>query len=291
MAGNPVSSATSVTARLASRSAVGGAPARHEVPPEAAQLAGQLDHPALVVHGQQGPHQRRGSFRIVGSASTARMVAGYRRRSTALMRSWSDASSSSGRTGTDSWARIGPASTSSVATWIVQPGDLHAVRPSASRTACQPLNDGQEGRVRVQDAVGEARRGSPRRRRCRSRPSRRARSRHPRGPSRPRPCTPRGRSPSPKLVRSTSTASTPCAAATSSARDGRSTTTRDTGMPSSRMASRRVPLPDARTAMRTAATYQPGSRPPTRHPSRPERAALAFLTTPHPGPWRRTSWT
>ena len=57
------------------------------------------------------------------------------------MRSCSDASSSSGSTGTASWARIGPASTSRVATWTVQPVTFTPCS-RASRTACQPLKDG-----------------------------------------------------------------------------------------------------------------------------------------------------
>ena len=58
-------------------------------------------------------------------------------RSTTLIRSCSDASVSPGRTGTTSWARIGPASISTVARCTVHPvSGTPAAR--ASRTPCQP---------------------------------------------------------------------------------------------------------------------------------------------------------
>src|SRR3546814_12973755 len=77
------------------RSGLRGAAARDEVPAEPAQIAGQLDDAGLVVDGDEGPHGVGASFvRMVGSVKTARMVSGYRRRSTALMRSCSDDSSS-----------------------------------------------------------------------------------------------------------------------------------------------------------------------------------------------------
>ena len=57
MAGKPVSSATSVTARLASRRAAAVPPLETRSHPMLRQLPGQLDHPGLVVHGQQRPHQ------------------------------------------------------------------------------------------------------------------------------------------------------------------------------------------------------------------------------------------
>ena len=65
------------------------------------------------------------------------MAWGYRRRSTSLMRSWSDASVSVGRTATASWARIGPWSTCSVATCTVHPVTLTPAA-RASRTAWAP---------------------------------------------------------------------------------------------------------------------------------------------------------
>src|SRR5262245_27296102 len=71
-----------------------------------------------------------------------------------------------------------------------------------------------------------------------------------------------------------------------SAFEGRSVTTSATGMPPSSSASRRVPLPDASTAMRTRTNllgaWRPGSRP---HPSLVWGGALAFRRsyTPTPG--------
>src|SRR4026208_2121510 len=44
------------------------------------------------------------------------------RRSTTLIRSWRVSTVSPARTGTASWARIGPASSSMVATWTGHPG-------------------------------------------------------------------------------------------------------------------------------------------------------------------------
>ena len=67
------------------------------------------------------PHRHRHRRRLQREARNASIVAGYRRRSTALMRSWRLASSSPGSTSTASWARIGPWSTCSVATCTVQP--------------------------------------------------------------------------------------------------------------------------------------------------------------------------
>src|SRR5688500_6907535 len=62
----------------------------------------------------------------------------------------------------------------------------------------------------------------------------------------------------PKLVRSTSSAATPLCSAISWARHGRSTTTTTTGNAARSMASRLVPLPDARTPIRTRARLQGG---------------------------------
>ena len=78
MAGKPVSSATSVTARPASRSALAVPPLEMRSQPEPAELAGELDDAGLVVDGEQGPHRRGhfASWRRVGSARTARMVSG-----------------------------------------------------------------------------------------------------------------------------------------------------------------------------------------------------------------------
>src|SRR6202034_1049623 len=98
---------------------------------ELGQLPAQVDQALFVVDGQQDPHGRTPSAgsgdrrSSAGRASRkARMVRGYRRRSTILIRSWRVLSVSSGRTSTASWARIGPSSTISVATCTVQPVTL-----------------------------------------------------------------------------------------------------------------------------------------------------------------------
>src|SRR5437763_10020286 len=64
-------------------------------------------------------------------------------------------------------------------------------------------------------------------------------------------------------TRATTSEGTPWAAATSVARHGRSTTTTATGSPAARMASRLVPLPDARTPIRTSTDRTSGGVPDT----------------------------
>ncbi len=89
------------------------------------------------------------------AAITFRIVAGYRRLSTSLIRSCRVATVSSGRTATSSWARIGPASMSTVARWTVHPVTV-APAARASSTACQPGKAGSSAGwvFRIRPAVG-----------------------------------------------------------------------------------------------------------------------------------------
>ncbi len=73
------------------------------------------------------------------------------------------------------------------------------------------------------------------------------------------------------MVRSTSSASSPAAAATSRARQARSLTTRSTGTPRPRIASRIVPLPEASTARR---------RPRRSHEGAPPRGLVSLQCVP-----------
>src|SRR5581483_1970316 len=112
----------------------GRAPAGEELESQGGEAGGEGLQAGLVVDGEQGSlraHRARNSL----------MVCGYRRRSTALMRSWRESAVSPGRTGTASWARMGPASTSGVATWTVQPV-IFTWAASASSTAWAPRKAG-----------------------------------------------------------------------------------------------------------------------------------------------------
>src|ERR1019366_1550055 len=101
-----------------------------QVETEPDQPLGEGDNAGLVIHGQQRPHGSSPSMNL-------RMVSGYNRRSTALMRSWRLSLVSNGSTTTASWARIGPVSTSAVATCTLQPVTLTPAARGSS-TACQP---------------------------------------------------------------------------------------------------------------------------------------------------------
>ena len=107
--------------------------------------------PSSVLQRSRRPTRALGPRALPPSPYRPR--AGTSSRSTSLIRSCSVASSSSGSTATRRWARIGPSSSSSVATCTVHPVSL-APAASASRTACQPLNAGQQARVRVEDPSG-----------------------------------------------------------------------------------------------------------------------------------------
>ena len=118
-----------VTGIPASAIAVAVLPDDTSSTPSSCSPAGEVDETGLVVDGQQraldlGVHVR--APRSVGDQLS--ITSGYRRRSTSLMRSCSVSSVSSSSTGTASWARIGPESTSSVTRCTVRPGDLHARR-------------------------------------------------------------------------------------------------------------------------------------------------------------------
>src|SRR3989440_7852589 len=160
------------------------------------------------------------------------------------MRSWSASSSSPSRTGTASWARIGPSSTSMVATWIVQPVTCTPAA-RASATAWAPRNDGSRlGWVLITVSGKATNIGSAS---TVMNPAMATRS------------TPWARSaPTMALVkatrsgrcsaRSTTTVGMPAAAARSrAATPGRSVTTTATGRPASMIACRLVPLPEAST--------------------------------------------
>jgi hypothetical protein len=95
-------------------------PARHQLVLQRHQALGEGLETGLVPHREQCPHVFVPS--IVDRKSL--MAAGYRVRSTALIRSCSVSSVSPGRTRTGSWARIGPTSISSVTTCTVQPVTL-----------------------------------------------------------------------------------------------------------------------------------------------------------------------
>ena len=94
-----------------------------------------------LIYSSSVPAIEEGSRPSRIDAITLPTTSGYNSRSTALMRSCSDSSVSSGSMGTRRWARIGPSSSASVAMWTVQPV---SVTPEASAwaTACQPLKAG-----------------------------------------------------------------------------------------------------------------------------------------------------
>src|SRR5215213_6496258 len=186
------------------------------------------------------------------------MVRGKSDRSTTLIRSWSVSTVSPGSTATASWATMGPASTSAVTTWTVHP----VTSAPASRAACTAFHPGKAGSSdgwvfstwpgKASTKAGDRMVPKPAMATRSTSASRRAamtRSVY------------RGRSKSlPKLSRRSCATGTPAVSATSTARQGRSTTTSPTSRPSARMASRRVPVPDASTASRTTADRTSGPR-------------------------------
>ena len=147
MAGNPVRSAVSVTARSASRRAAAVPPLDSNSTPSSCRARAKLDDAGLVVDAEQSLHGC--TFPV---SSIRLIVAGYSRRSTVFIRSCSVSSVSPGSTRTASWARIGPASTSRVDDVDGDARDLH---PGGERIAHRmPAREGrQQRRVGVDDAT------------------------------------------------------------------------------------------------------------------------------------------
>src|SRR2546422_3911708 len=134
-------------ARLAQQ--LRGAARREDLDAEADQRLRELDHPGLVVDGDESaanPH--RGSLMITRRPTISRRpsakrrtAAGYRRCSSTRMRADSVSSVSFGSTGTAACSTIGPVSTPSSAKCTVAPVTL-APCSSAWRWACSPGNAG-----------------------------------------------------------------------------------------------------------------------------------------------------
>src|SRR5664279_2060473 len=180
------------------------------------------------------------------------------------MRSCSVSTVSPGRTGTDCWASTGPASISRVAMWTVVPV---SVTPAsrASATACHPGNAGSSAgwvlRILPPKAVWidwPSTVPNPAITTTSMSASDRTpvidrvyRSRSNAGPN------------PPNSARSTRTAGMAASEATSIARHRRSATTSRTGRSAPMIASRMVPLPEARTAIRTDGESRGGVPGPT----------------------------
>ena len=75
MAGNPVSSATSVTGMPASAMARAVPPLDSSVQPSSCEAAGEVDDAGLVVHGEQrGGHLAEGNELATGSTTAGHHV-------------------------------------------------------------------------------------------------------------------------------------------------------------------------------------------------------------------------
>ena len=154
--------------------------------------AAELDEAGLVADREEraarrrqcrvGAGRRRATCRrpstSTAPASSSATARGSSRCSTALIRSWSVASSSPARDGDGLLRTIGPPSSVSSTTWTVQPVTF-APCASASRTAWPPGKRRQQRRMGVQDPAGE-RRERRRARRCACSPRARRRRLEPR---------------------------------------------------------------------------------------------------------------
>ena len=146
ISGKPVTAATSVTGRPASRSVRAVPPVETSSKPRPTRPRAEVDQAGLVGDREEGPARRRdrgigplevdatrrpsgGDRQRAGERASA-TARGRSRCSTAWIRSWSVASSSPGRTGTASWATIGPPSSVSSTRWTVAPVTADAVRPA-----------------------------------------------------------------------------------------------------------------------------------------------------------------
>ena len=130
--------------------------------------------------GSRHPRPRWRDRRRAGRLASAqrageqpsRRPRGSSRCSTGWIRAASASSSSPGRTGTASWATIGPPSSVASTRWTVTPVTATPAA-SASRDAVQARERRQQRRVDVEDPAGEGGRGPPARRAAGSRRGRR----------------------------------------------------------------------------------------------------------------------
>src|SRR5262249_27314453 len=126
----------------------GGRARRDDLHAGLVKALGEPFETGLVVDADQRPLDRDAGhpiltflFSMVHRSRTIRpTVRRSRGRSTALIRSCSDSSSSSSRTGTASWATIGPVSTPASTKCAVQPATFTPYS-SASRAPFVPGND------------------------------------------------------------------------------------------------------------------------------------------------------
>ena len=251
----------------------GGPAGRHQLEPARDEAASEVDEAGLVGDRQQRAAWRRdarrrrdpgrsSTWRPSGATATAparssATTCGSSRCSTAWMRSRSARSSSPGRTGTASWATIGPPSSVSSTRWIVTPV-TRTPCASASPNGVGTRERRQQRRMRVEDPARERLQRRVARPAACSRPGRR----HP--AAAPARVSASAASSPP----STSAVSIPCSAAQSSAGHARSAKTRTIGPPSSPRtaaawsARRLEPVPDTPTAIR-ALTHATDSRRPS----------------------------
>ena len=181
ISGDPVTSATSVCAMPASLSLAAVLPLATSSHPRSDRPWASSTRPSLSYTDSRalttssprpllfsdssgpdaGPHRPHGPAARSPVPPPARRAPrprwpGYKVRSTTLIRSCSVSSVSPGRTGTTSWARIGPASISRVARCTVHPvSGTPAAR--ASRTPCQPGNAGSRAGCVLRIRSGKAR--------------------------------------------------------------------------------------------------------------------------------------
>ena len=179
------------------------------------------------------------------------------------MRSCNVSSVSSSSTGTASWARIGPESTSSVTRCTVQPGDLHA---GGERVAHRvpALERGQQRRMRVHGPAAERVDERLRQDRAEARRSRRDRRRGARARRRPPSCRRPGRRSGRSRCARRARPPRRRRGRRRAPRTGRSVSTTTTGSRRSSIAWRMVPLPEARTPTRILAHPShtvPGANP------------------------------
>ncbi len=156
ISGKPVTAATSVTGRSASRRVLAVPPVETSSNPRATSprpksvrpVLSDTDRSARRGRGTAASARSRSRVTCRPSGATERAPArsrptdrGRSRCSTARMRAWSASASSPGRTATASCATMGPPSRVSSTKWIVQPVTV-APWSSASRTECAPGNAG-----------------------------------------------------------------------------------------------------------------------------------------------------
>ena len=299
ISGKPVTAATSVTGRPASRSARAVPPVLTSSKPRATRPRPRSARPAL---SETESSARRGTGTLASAIAGSRRArrapagtpsaparrfataAGRSRCSTGWIRSRSPASSSSWRTGTASCATIGPPSSVASTRWTVTPVTATPAA-SASRTAWRPGNDGSSDgwtlRIRPSNAASTAGPTSRRYPASTTTSGATARSVSARTASSP---------PGTRIV------SIPCSAAQPSAGHSRSANTRTTSPPTAprsaaaTSARRFDPDPETPTAIRPLT----GSTPPprtacrrSRRPPRPRRRP----PPPRPGPGQLASWS